>query len=306
MAKLMSEAVFRLAYEGEAVADGEMNVADLAPALLGMAQLLKAAGRVIDGEEAEISVRVKSTQNACFEVILSLAVDGATNAWTFLKTPDGQAAATLLQLLGFTAGGFAGGTVGIVRWMKGRRPERVAVGGDTVRLTIDGDEIEVPDKLARLALDPAVRGALEKIVTEPLEKEGIESVTLGDAGSGQTVRKAEGPYFRAMPGGASDEFRSEYRKAFSIVSLSFKPGQKWRLNDGRSNPLVTMSDADFQAKVDAGLESFAKGDILVCDVIERAERTASGFKAEYEIVKVAEHRKVQPPTSMFDAGAESS
>jgi hypothetical protein len=310
MAQLMSEAVFRLAYDGEAVRDGEMDVADLAPALLGLAQLLKAAGRVVEGDDAEISVRVKTTRDACFEVWLTLAVQNGKIAWAFLKSSDGQAALGLLGLLGFVGldgKTVAGGAVGVVRWLKGRRPQRVSVGGDTVRLEVDGDTIEVPDAVARLALDPAVRSALEKVVAEPLEKDGITSVSLGDASTGQTIDKEEAAYFRAMPGGASDEFTSRFTKAFSIVTLSFKPGQKWRLNDGHSNPLVTVSDADFQAKVDAGLESFAKGDILVCEVVERAARTASGFKSEYEIVKVLEHRKVQPLTSMFDdASPEAS
>jgi hypothetical protein len=301
MPQLMSEAVFRLAYDGYAVSEGEMDVADLAPALLGLAQLLKAAGRVVDGDGAEISVRVKSTQHACFEVWLTVVVDSAKAGWSFLKTPDGQAAATLVQVLGLSGLGLGGGAIALVRKLKGRRPERVSVSGDTVKLQIDGDEFEVPDAVARVALDPGVRAALEKVVAEPLEKEGIASVTLGEATSGQTIDKAEGGYFRAVAAATTDEFTSRYTKAFSIVTLSFKSGQKWRLNDGRANPLVTVSDADFQAKVDAGLESFAKGDILVCEVIERASRTATGFKAEYEIVRVVEHRKVQPPTGLsFD------
>ena len=309
MAKVMSEAAFKLAYDGDAVANGEMDVADLAPALLGMAQLLKAAGRVVEGDSAQISVRVKTTRDACFEVWLTLAVNHAGPAWTFLKSQDGQAAVGLLGVLGFlgldvkTVGG---GALGVVRWLKGRRPKRISVGSDKVRLEVDGDSIEVPDEVARVALDPSVRAALEKVISEPLERDGISAVTLGVDAGGQTIEKVEGSYFRAIPSEETDEFTSRYRKAFSIVTLSFKPGQKWRLNDGRSNPLVAVSDADFQAKVDAGQESFAKGDILVCDVIERAARTIKGFKAEYDIIKVVEHRKIQPITSIFDVDEPES
>jgi hypothetical protein len=52
-----------------------------------------------------------------------------------------------------------------------------------------------------------------------------------------------------------------------------------------------MSDADFQARVDASQEAFAKGDLLVCEVVETSRRTATGFRSDYEIVRVKEHRR---------------
>jgi hypothetical protein len=39
MVPFVSEAVFKLTYDGEALRDGEMDVADLAPALLGIGEL---------------------------------------------------------------------------------------------------------------------------------------------------------------------------------------------------------------------------------------------------------------------------
>ena len=51
----MSEAKFVVAYDGPAVADGDMEVADLAPALLHLAQLLEAAAKVVDGKDAKVS-----------------------------------------------------------------------------------------------------------------------------------------------------------------------------------------------------------------------------------------------------------
>jgi hypothetical protein len=302
----MSEAVFRLAYDGEAVAEGEMDAADLASALLGVAQLLKCAGRVLEGPDAEIGVRVKETRPGSFEVLLNLVVQDAGISWAFWKSPDVQAAVGLLNLIGINGVVIGGGLIGLVRWLKGRTPRRVRTHADIVVFEVDGDEYEVLEPVARLVADAPVRAALAKVVADPLEREGISSVSLGDADTAQTIRKEEAPYFAAIAGSESDEFISRYTKAFTIVTLSFKSGQKWRLNDGHSNPLVAVSDPDFLAKVDAGAESFAKGDMLVCDVVETSRRTANGFRSEYEIERVREHRKYQPPSSLFGGGALTS
>jgi hypothetical protein len=102
MTALMSEAVFKLSYDGDALRDGEMDVADLAPALLGIGQMLQAAGHVIDGDTAEVRVRVKSTKDACFEVWLSLIVDRVATTTTLLESPGGALALALLGIVGFT------------------------------------------------------------------------------------------------------------------------------------------------------------------------------------------------------------
>jgi hypothetical protein len=288
----MSEATFRLSYDGDAVRDGEMDVADLAPALLGLGQLLRAAAHVVQGEAADVSVRVKTMRDACFEVWLSVAVDDLKSAWQIWKTADVQGAATLLSLLGFSGIGAAVGAIQVVKRLQGNRPKRVtATSPGNVAMEIDGEIIEMPDMVARIALDAVVRAAMERVIADPLEKDGIDSVSLGEAETGPTVAKAEGSYFRALPAADSDEFVSRHTKPFSILTLSFKPGQKWRLNDGASPRQVTMSDADFQARVDASQEAFAKGDLLVCEVVETSRRTATGFRSDYEIVRVKEHRR---------------
>lgn len=297
MSRRVSEAVFRIAYEGEAVSDGEMDVADLAPALLALGQMIKAAGRVVDGEAAEISVRVKATQQACFEVWLSVAVDGAKSAWTFWKSDDVQAAAQLLSLLGFSA---AGGVVGTVKWLKGRKAKRLSAANGSVILEVDGDTIEVPEQVADLIEDPAVRAAAERAISEPLDKDGIEAVSFGPRASAQRVEKAEADWFKAPVATSRDEFVSRNTKAFSIHTLSFKPGQKWRLSDGGTLRNVQMSDADFAGKVDRSEVAFAKGDLLVCEVVETARRTDAGFKNDYEIIKVLEHRAAVPHPDLLD------
>jgi hypothetical protein len=304
MPRGMSESVFRLSYDGDAIRDGEMDVADLAPALLGLAQLFKAAARVLDESAPAPTVRVKSTKEGCFEVWLALHVnDAALDAlgfWDFLKTPDGQAAAALLSIFGFT--GTVGATViGIVKKLAGRRPSRVfGTTPGNVAIEVDGERIEVPDTVAMLALDVTVRIALERVIADPLEKDGIDVVAFGGTvADAARIEKSEGDYFRAPAASVDGQFESRHRKAFSIVTLSFRPGRKWRLSDGGATRSVTMSDKEFQARVDASQEAFAKGDILVCDVVERAQHTATGFRSEYEIVKVLEHRKPMFQAPLF-------
>ena len=146
-------------------------------------------------------------------------------------------------------------------------------------------------------MDPQVRAGLQGVVADPLDKDGIETVRFGPKGAGEVIPESEAYAFRAPLELDGDVLVNRYRRAFSIVSLSFKDGQKWRLNDGHGPKAVRMSDMEFEDKVDRNEVRFAKGDVLTCDVIERARITPKGLKSEYEIVKVIEHREApsQPP-----------
>jgi hypothetical protein len=58
----MSHAEFSLKYDGSAVDAGTMDVRDLAPALLGVGQLIEAASRVVNGENSAVKVKIKTTR----------------------------------------------------------------------------------------------------------------------------------------------------------------------------------------------------------------------------------------------------
>ena len=289
----MSEAQFRLIYDGEAVRDGEMDVADLAPALMGVGQLLKASGRVMFGDDSDVRVRVRvrTMKDGSFDVHLSAAVKVAGSVWAFLKGPDVQAAEALIGALGFTGLSVGHGVIAVVRRMKGRRPVIKASRPGFVSMEIDGVTMEVPEAEARMAMDAGVRAALARVIAEPLERDGIDSVGFGGEGPDALITKDEASSFREPIDSGDDEFVSRYQKVFSIQALSFKPDRKWRLSDGHgSAKLVTISDPEFEARVQRNEVRFAKGDVLICDVIERSRRSATGFRSEYEIARVLEHR----------------
>jgi hypothetical protein len=86
--------------------------------------------------------------------------------------------------------------------------------------------------------------------------------------------------------------------AFSIVSLAFKEDNKWRMSDGSSTISATISDTEFLHAVNNDLESFSKGDSLVCRVWVRQWQTSNGTRTEYEVVKVARHLRAARQISL--------
>lgn len=305
----MPSTVFRLVYDGEAVRDGEMDVADLAPALLAIGQLAQASGRVLLGEKADVKVRVKTLKDGSFDIWLDVAVSFWPHLRDVLAGSDVNAAKTLVELLFGSPVGVVpaacfvgGGVVWLVRRLRGRKPEKVSRKGDgQVVVEIDGSRFEMPEEVFRAAMTQTVRDALEKTIAEPLAKEGIETVEFRKAGSPPvTIPKEEGEFFRSPAVSVDGEFETKHTKVFSIVSLSFKHGNKWKLSDGHgAAKSVVMLDEDFLARVDRSEVRFAKGDVLICDVREIARQTTKGLKAEYQILRVVEHRPASDTQGRF-------
>ncbi|MCZ8194993.1 hypothetical protein [Brevundimonas sp.] len=296
MRQLMSQAHFNLIYDGPDLVAGEMDVADLAPALLAMGEFVKASARAVYGSDVQVSVKVKATNTGSFEVVFAMAVEAAGSAWEFWKKDDTRAAADLLGLLGFTGTVGVAGVIWAVKKLAGRPARlRPAATPGSIELETPDGVILIPEGVGRIVVDRAARAALERLVAEPLARDGIDRVVFSDGRGSQEIREAEADAFRAPIQIEDDEFVSRYTRAFSIVSIHFGEGRKWRLSDGRGPPKqIAIEDPLFNRQVAANQIRFAKGDVLICDVVETSRRTATGFKSEFEIVKVVEHRPAPP------------
>lgn len=82
---------------------------------------------------------------------------------------------------------------------------------------------------------------------------------------------------------------TECEKSFSIISLSFKEGSKWRLFDGNGTVKVTMLDERFKKIILDGKILFKKGDILKCKIRLTQWMTKDGLKNEIEVMSVMDH-----------------
>lgn len=304
----MKTAHFRVTYDGPVLAAHEMDVRELAPALLAAGDLLDAATRVLNGERVKPQINVRASfKTGSFGIDFSLATDWLLKVRDIFAADTASAVANALEILGalgLVAWHGRRGLVGVLLWLRGRRIEKVETAGGKVRLIVADEALEIELAVLALLRDLAVREALDKLLS-PLDREGIDTVATGADGQIESlITLAERPWFRA-PEPADDLLLDEERKmVFSIVALTFREENKWRLFDGAATVYATMADAEFLARVDRNIETFTKGDLLICLVRVRQWQTASGARTEYEVTRVMEHRSGarQLPLPMEDAG----
>lgn len=297
----MSQTSFSIAYDGPAVESGSMDVRDLAPALLAVGQLFDAANAALNEERATVGVNVVATTQGSFEVVLNVVQSAGSQLVSFFSG-DLVTAALQLRDLAFGVGGVS--LIWLVKKLRGKEPEKIEhIDDERVRITVGSETFDIPIKLLRLYEDLSVRGALERVVKDPLDKEGIDTVEIRQEGNPvESVSAAESAYFR-KPDIDEVVVKSVSTTAYSIVSLAFKQENKWRLHDGNAAISVSIVDSEFLQRVDANLISFAKGDILICEVEMIQRRVGDDLKAEYTVLRVIEH---QPAPRQLDLAIDSA
>lgn len=286
---------FRITYDGPALATHEMDARELAPALMAMTELLDASVRALHGDRAKAQINVKgSFKTGSFNVDFTTTVN-FLKAAKDLFAGDGMTAfanaMAVLTALGLTARAGYKGVAQVLKWLRGRRITNVQLQDDGhVTIFAGEDALEVEHYVLTLLRDIPVRQALDRVLA-PLDRDGIDTFAAGDDSSFAVVVKEEERQYFSAPAGQDELILEDTRKmAFSIVSLAFKEENKWRLSDGNSTINARISDAEFLSGVNANETSFAKGDVLICDVKVTQWQTPTGAKTDYEVIKVIEHR----------------
>jgi hypothetical protein len=286
----MSKATVTIAYDGTALTGGVMDVRDLAPALLAAGQLCDAANASLNGDSARISVQVTATGVGSFEIYLNLVQSIGSSIVSLFTSEPLAAAGTIATLVFGTPAG--NGLIWLIKRCQGKKPTKIERLSDaTVRLTIDGETIEIPMHLLRLYQDLPVRIAAQKLIEQPLQKEGIESFAVKHNKKSTVIISKKEAHFFARPEVPDETLIDDTRRsAYSILSLAFKEENKWRLNDGNNAISAGIEDEDFLKQVDSNQISFSKGDILICDVRVVQKQTDAGLKTDYTVLKVIEHK----------------
>lgn len=297
MSAIASEATFRIAYDGEALDSGSMDVRDLAPALLALSDLFDETNKVLSGPNPDRAVQLRirhDIRRGSFDVTIQVVQTWLSKIVTMFAGDGASSAANLIEILGFVTG--AGiGLFKLIKWLRGRTVKRVELleeGG--ARVVVEGDEIIISRPLAKVFNDVGVRRALVAVMA-PLNRDGIDSfeVRAPDGKPIERVAKPELPAFTPPPpvdAAPKQIINNEFQKVYTIVSVTFRDGNKWRVSDGQSTIAVTMEDAEFLHRVNRHDVHFAKDDVITCEVRQEQSIGSEGLKTDFFIKRVLDHR----------------
>lgn len=254
----MAEHNVTVAYFGEQVDAGRMEVGQLAPSLLAFAEALQSAQHVLAPEARPLRIEVKATRQGSFEVDLTLVHTILERAATLLSGDPASAAANLLEILGAFYG-----AIELVKRIHRRvitRRERLEDG--QIRITLDdGRSITTSPESLQVYDRITIRRLLRDFV-RPIREIGMDRVEVRDGKHLLTVDQTDVDAFdEHVDGDVINESTSEL--ALQISSISFKPGNKWRLSNGDQTFSVTIDDQGFLDRVAQDQERFAANDLLL-------------------------------------------
>ncbi len=287
---------FRIVYNGPALDNHEMDVRDLAPALLALSDVFEEANKTIYGKGSKVSVKVNASFKAgSFGVDLIASSSSITqNLIGIFSGNPATAACNIISLVGFgflIGGKVKNGLIQLITWMNGRKLKAIHPLPDgNVKVVIDDEEQVFEEQVIELYKNYKLRQSLETVISKPLEKEGIDSfaVTLDEGQTFVGVTKKESILFKVDKPDEMKISESISVKALQLIDISFNEDHKWRFNDGSSTFQATVSDQDFIQAIDDQSVNFAKGDILMVELRINQYLQIGGIKTSYEVVKVKE------------------
>lgn len=295
---MSNKSFFHVIYDGPALENNEMDVRDLAPALIALSDLFDEANQILNQGRVEISTQVKASfKTGCFGIELGV-IQGVADTIInlFSKEEVIVAAGTLVTLTGFSAKDAGRGLIGFIKWLRKRKIKEISpVDDDHVKVILDDDEIEIEKKVVELYRNSKIQKALETAITKPLSKEGIDSFGCAKEMPVRgedffSISKEESEFFTATE--PEDELLEtvQYDAHVQAVNIAFQDDNKWRFTDGSHKFFAEMKDMAFVERIQNNKIAFRKDDLLKVRILKTQKLTASGLKPEYQILKVIEHR----------------
>ena len=280
---------FALEYDGEALSSHEIDVRQLAPALLNAAELFQAVNRLVNPTDPDVHVNIRATREGSVLLELKLLYEGYVAAGTspFVVATDG-----LLALFG--------GVAGLIHILKkigqSGEPESEVTEPNGITTFIWADNVTLSIETPyRPALDsPSVRNPLWGVV-QPLQQTGIDVFKLElDGETVSAVESEDLDSFRPDAGAPEREILTESDREtyLTIRSTPFDTGLRWRFTEGDFSMSAFVTDREFNQRIEDRLETFAKGDVLHCRLHTTNWRDSRGIHADFRVIEVIE--KVPP------------
>lgn len=188
MAEMTRHVRTTIRYDGPALSGHEMDVHDLAPALIALADIIQIANRKFNGPNAEMRVLVNAdVEQKCFMLDLSLVQSLVEQAKGLFSPENVKSAKEIGEWIGLITGitGVSGVSLfQLLRFMRKNREAGTTLQierptGTTVALIGSTGTINVTNEIYLLASDPAIVERAKQVI-RPLTKPGYTKLSFID------------------------------------------------------------------------------------------------------------------------------
>jgi hypothetical protein len=291
---------FKIKYDGEALAEHSIDVNDLAPALLSLADLIQEANAIANKDKSTISIRVKATETGCFQISIQAVKAVYDTTANLLAGRDVTALANLLGIVGFF--GVSGGLIVLIKKLAAKKPKSIVPKGQNeIEIEVEPGLFVIITKMEwEMYQSKKIRESIYGLL-KPLEKPGVNSVEFIDEHhNSNKVTKGELAYF--IPPKESIEPLQELppRETYvNIVQMWFKDGNKWKFSEGENEWYAEIKDQAFIEKLLKGETFIRANDLFKVKVKQVQYREGSVVKSTYEIIEVLEHAHAPQQSSLL-------
>lgn len=305
----MKVAEVTVRYDGSALANHRMDVADLAPALLGLSELCKIANLRFNGEASSLKVLIGADQEQkCFQFSIEVVQTLWQQAQGLLEHKEIKTAKEILEWLGLIVAP-ASAIFGLFKlWKKlAGRPiteERMTVqdGRNVVQLSIVGDNNTVVTyrETYELFKDEAVRENAKRVIA-PVVKPGYEELEFEADGVVQDrVSKVEAQSLLDTPAERLPDMPIGEPQTITAYVNVYAPvydekATRWRFTYNGGHSYMDISDTTI------AIDAVQRGGAMANDLYKvklqiQQIRTADGqLSARYKIKEVLEFSPAKLP-----------
>jgi hypothetical protein len=261
------------------------------------------ANRRLNGNRAAVTVVVKSRfRKGSFVTTVALVQSLVEQAVTLLDPIHVYDVVALAKLLALTVYSEKPKEVvenlfELLKFLGGEEPASKETDKDGAIHTtnVRGDTTIVNHGTMVLYNDNSIRNDVRRLLT-PLRQEGIDSfeTRVPAGGSIETVTKEELPRILPPPAPAAlataeiapDAIETRSTGFFQIVSLTFREGNKWKVNAGQGDFWAEMTDPLFLTKMHRREVGFFEGDTLRAEYVNVATRRGGKIETDTKLVNV--------------------
>jgi hypothetical protein len=297
-----------LKYDGPALSEHQIDVQDLAPALMALGNIVQAANRKFNGDRVDVRVLVNAdVDQKCFMIDLSLAMSLLDQAKTFFDSDRVKTAKEIAEWIGLVAGG-SGGLFALLKLVKGRgddaSPLQVTQVGGLVTIVGNGNTIVVPAETYALAQDKNIVEQA-KVVMRPLAKPGYTDLSfVEDDKEVVSISDVEAEAIISAPseiGPAPTESVANISGVVRIKSAQYEGTAKWSLlwNGRPIDAEMVDAAAEWVADFQANKVSAPPNTVLEVSMTETVRLDENGLAVGKPRYVVSEVRKVTPPPAQI-------